>query len=158
MGAYPTLLRPAVKGDLPFLLNSWLNCHRHSYHVRGVDGPVYYEGQRRIVEALLKRALVMVACDKVDPDTIFGWCCSEVVNQDLVVHFVYIRSAFQDHGLGTLLVQEVLSMEPNTERLVYTHQTKAGRSWADKMAERAPEGPDGQLKVVYDPFLLYRTL
>lgn len=106
---------------------------------------------------MLSRGLVLVAADRVDPDTIFGWLCAEVVNEDLVVHFIYVRKAFQDHGVGTTLIRELIEMEPDADRVIYTHQTKAGRRWAEKMAERSSETVGRPIEVGYNPYLLYRT-
>ena len=153
MGAHPVLLRRAERGDIPLILNSWLNSHRQSFHVRGVEGPVYYAEQRRIIETLMPRSLVLIACDPTMPSSIFGWMVAEVVDEKLVVHFLYVKGAFQDHGVGTALVEALLEQEPDISDLVYTHQTRSGRKWAEKMAERSPD-----LSVAYNPFLLYRTL
>jgi GNAT superfamily N-acetyltransferase len=159
MNAHPVSIRAATRDDIPFIMDSWLSSHRQSYHVRGIEGQVYYREQRRVCEVLLQRGAVLMACDVTHPTSIFGWCCCEVVDRYLVVHFVYVRGGFQDLGIGTKLVKLCLDQEPGLAAVVYTHQTKAGRRWAEKMAPRAPEVVEGTtMPVVYNPYFLYQTL
>lgn len=153
------LVRAAIASDIPFIMNAWLSSFRQSYHVRGLEGPVYYNEQRRVAETLLQRASVLVACDPESPTTIWGWAIGEEVDCYLVVHFIYVRGGFQDLGIGTHLVQTFLDGSLGCVALVYTHQTKAGRKWAEKMSERAPQTEhNGRMPVIYNPYFLYRTL
>lgn len=159
MSAARVLVRAAQPGDLPFILDTWLSSHRQSHHVRGIEGVVYYREQRRVAETLLQRATTLVACDPESPTTIWGWAIAEEVDAYLVLHFVYVRGGFQDVGIGTKLVSAFLGAAKGAVALVYTHQTKAGRKWADKMAERAPmTAHNGRLPVIYNPYFMYRTL
>ena len=163
MSAQPVLLRAGTPGDIPFILKSWLSSFRHSYHVRGIEGPVYFAEHRRIVEALIPRCGVLVACDRQDPTMIYAFLVSEVIDKALVVHWVYVRSTFQDFGIGTKLIAEVLKHEPDLVAIIYTHQTKAGRKWAGKMQDRTPflptsDGSEIRMPVIYNPYLMYRTL
>lgn len=158
MNAAFALIRPAHAADVPFILDSWLNSFRHAYHTRGMDGPVYFQEQRRVVETLLRRCSVLVACDSGEPSSVWGYAVGEEIDSYLVVHFVYVRAGFQDHGIGTDLMKAFLAASPHTVALVYTHQTKAGRRWAEKMAPRAPERNGAPVPVVYNPYLMYRTL
>lgn len=160
--ACPTLLRGAGPADIPLIKDSWLNSFRHSYHVRGVDNQVYYQEHRRIVDELLLRGTTLVMCDATSPSVVFAWMTCEMLNNWMVIHFMFVKGAFQDWGLGTKLVEEVANKEPHMRGIVYTHMTKAGRKWAQKMAERAPLDPhrdDGaRMPVVYNPYLLYQSL
>lgn len=158
LGGSRVLFRGALAGDIPFILDSWMSSYRQSYHVRGVEGPVYYREQRRVCETLLLRASTLVACDPESPSTIWGWAVAEEVDESLVLHFVYVRGGFQDLGIGSHLVATFLRAS-NAVSLVYTHQTKAGRKWAEKMSEALPMTPhNGRMPAVYNPWLLYRTL
>lgn len=159
LGGSRVLFRAANTTDLPFILDSWLSSFRQSYHVRGLEGPVYYNEQRRVAETLLQRATVLVACDPESPTTIWGWAIGEEVDSFLVVHFVYVRGGFQDYGIGGHLVSTFLAGARGAVALVYTHQTKAGRKWAEKMAERMPQTEhNGRMPVIYNPYFLYKTL
>jgi len=152
MGAHPVTLRAATRTDVPYIMNSWLNSHRHSYHTRGVEGPVYYAEQRKLCELLTTRGTVLIACDTQEPDDIFGWVCAEMVDNMLVVHFMMVKGAFQDHRIGTTLMEALLASEPDCRAILYTHQTKAGRKWAEKMADKT------DLPVGYNPYFMYRTM
>lgn len=152
-GSFPTLLRGAMIGDVAILRDSWLRSFRQSYHVRGVESPIYFKEHRRIVDILLGRGTTLVMCDKAQPDFVFGWVNFEVEDNWIILHFLYVKGPYQDYKLGTQMMQAIIESEPNARGILYTHQTKAGKSWAAKMTERAPE----DLPVVYDPYFLYKT-
>lgn len=163
----PILVRAAAKADLSFILDSWLSSFRHAYHVRGVEGPTYFKEHRRVLETLLQRCTVLVACDQESPSTIYGYIVAEMIDHFLTVHWVYVRGAktggFQDLGIGTYLLKQFLNaseVKRDAIALVYTHQTKSGRKWAEKMAPRMPdtEHGNGRMPIIYNPYFLYRTL
>lgn len=166
MGASPTYIRPAGPGDTAIIRDTWLRSFRHSYHVRGIESEVYAHEHRKIMDLVLTRpsATTLVLCERADPTFVFGWICGEIINNWLVVHFLYVKGPYQDYGSGTALVKEFLDNEPGIRGIVYTHQTKAGRKWAEKMEERLPErdlgdgSPPQRLPLIYNPYLLYKTM
>lgn len=115
------------------------------------------------MDLLLTRCSVLVLCDNspqssTNPNPnaeIFGWAAVEIIDGFLIVHFLYVKRAFRDHGVGTQLIKYVLDHEPRLNGIVYTHLTKAGRSWIS-IVEGRPWLRD--LKLTYNPFLLYRTI
>jgi GNAT superfamily N-acetyltransferase len=146
-------IREGEPSDAPFLLSGWLCSHRHSPSSWGIKGPTYYGEHRRIVEALLRRCTVLIACDPAEPAIIHGWCVAEVVDSLLLVHFIYVRGGFQDLGIGTALVKYLLDACPDTPALACTHMTKSGYSWFRKMVRRGTPVP-----LIYNPYLVYRSL
>src|SRR4051794_27887930 len=60
--------RPATEGDLPFIRNSWLQTYLHSPLCFGVHRDVYYPAYRAIINDILSRSAVTMACDPDDPD------------------------------------------------------------------------------------------
>lgn len=159
MSNHPVQIRGATNNDAGFIFDTWLNSFRRSHHTRGIEGPVYYDEQRRIIETLLPRCSVLMACDSKYPTSLFGYAVAEIIDNLLVLHWVYMREALRDHGIGTQLVKTYLDAEPGLAAIIYTHQTKAGRKWDEKMRERAPMTEhNGRMPVIYNPYLMYRTL
>jgi hypothetical protein len=68
--------------------------------VQGADREHYRGEMIRMVDRVLDRATVRVACDPADPDTIVGW----VAFTDGVLHWGFIKEAFrEDCSLADLL-------------------------------------------------------
>lgn len=148
---YPTQLRAATYDDLPLIRDSWKKSFRQSYHVRGVPNEVFYRNHDLLMDMLLRRCSVLVICDREHPRHVFAWTCVEIINNDLVVHFLYVKGPYQDFGMGTEMLKSILDEEPTVRRIVYTMETKAGAKWAKKMAQRTDR------EVEYNPYLLYKT-
>ena len=116
---------------------------------------------------VLPRSTVLVACDPQMPQTIFGWCCAEVLDGVLTVHYVYVKEAFKARhdtgfeglGIGTALLMAFVDAERGAGRPVTklrcTHDTKSWREFtkALKRSKKLPSLCD----VVYDPYYLYSS-
>lgn len=164
----PILIRGMQPSDVPMVMNNWLENYRKAFHVKGVPNDIYYSWQHRVIEALLPRATVYVACDPEDPTTCYGWACAEVIDNQLVFHYIYVkrlvkatqigeeegRRKYKGWGMGTMLVQEALKYEPNVEGIVYTAETMAGRCFFRRLVEKGIL----EHEPVYNPFLLYSSL
>jgi hypothetical protein len=169
------LLRPMVAGDINLVSNSWLKNNRKSWASRGVRDDVYYAGHHKILERLIARSAVMVACDPAKPDRVYGWLCGEFVNNFLVLHYVWVRDTYKHRhdrrmptrmrergdtsgrpglGLGTLMLERMLDGAPGGRArlrgLVTTHSTASGDAWLKALHE------DARLEhyFVYNPYLL----
>ncbi len=99
----PIRLRPGAPGDIPFVMRTWLDSYRHSAWARQL-GELYYPTHRLIVEAILKRGRLLVACAAADEDTIAGWACTEAD----VIHFVFVKPDCRGAGLARRLLEPVL--------------------------------------------------
>lgn len=158
------LIRTMLPGDLPWVINSWLENARKSYHVKGIPNDIYYSWAHRILEDILPRATTYIACDPEDMDTNYGWACVEVIDNQLVFHYIYVKGAFKAQkvaggkrkgwGVGTALVREAVKFDPHVQGVTYTHETMAGRAFLRTLWDRdvLPKEP------VYNPYLLYSSL
>lgn len=166
------LLRGFKPRDRALILNSWLSNYRKGYHVKGVPNDVYFTWHHKILEEIIARCPPLIACDPEDPDTIYGWVCAEVVDNQLVIHYIYVkqmvkaievgaegegedrRKKFKGWGVGTFLLKAILDHEPDIEGITYTHETMAGRGFLRALWDKdiLPFEP------VYNPYLLYSTL
>jgi ribosomal protein S18 acetylase RimI-like enzyme len=119
-------LRPAHAADTAFVVDSWLKSFRSSSG--DVPGPIYWRSHREVVDALLQRANVLVACNPEDASQIFGWAAFEKRAGVLVLHYLYVKEPFRRYGIATRLLRTL-----SAKGCQYTHHTKAfarmARTW-----------------------------
>jgi hypothetical protein len=66
-----------------------------------------------IVESLLKRSNIVIACDPAEPDLIYGWGVGEVDKDVLILHFFYCKHALRGFGVAKAMEAELLKL-PHT--------------------------------------------
>jgi GNAT superfamily N-acetyltransferase len=133
-------IRPALEVDAPFIFNSWLRSFRENGLARPVNNEIYYSEQHKLIEKLLKRCTVSVACDPNDPTSIYGYICHEKIDGIFVLHYVYVKHPFRSLGLAKTLLLET---KHNTDHAaLYTHTTAA----AVKLQQK--------FNMLYHPYLL----
>lgn len=143
-------VRPPTVSDLALIKDSWLESYRHAYHVKGVSAQTYRHCHRRVVERLLSRSAVLIACDTKDPWIVWGWCCYQWDGSVLLWHYSYTKDGFRGFDVATqLFAQAVGSRCPSA--VLYSHDTKAARRFA-KGLETA-----GVLTVpyLYNPYIMH---
>ncbi len=119
-------LRPAVPGDLKFVVKSWVRSFANSDWA----GPMSRERLVRaikgtIADLIARGAEVWVACLAEHTDFIFGFVCFERDWQWPLVHFVYVRDDYRDNGIGKVLVGHATDNRENDAR--YTFKTRYTR-------------------------------
>lgn len=134
-------LRDAVEADAPFIFNSWLKAYRNSKVTQALQNEIYFNGQHKLIEGLVKRAKFIIACNPADETQIYGYSVGETIDGVLCVHFVYVKEPYRKFGIATGLLL-ALGHIPGTA-FVYTHRTHA----AEKL-----EAKGG---MVYYPYLAY---
>jgi len=136
-------LRPMAPGDVDFLYSTWL----HSYWdgdapaLRDVSKPLYFRGQQGLIDDVLQRSSVLVACDPLSHDDAFGWACFEVRAGILVWHYTYVKKPFRRMHLASFLLVQAAALGNTRVGVSYTHQTRLGRRLMDKF------------RGVYNPYL-----
>lgn len=142
------VFRPMVNGDRAFFASSWLKSYRRADAVRGVEQQTYFYFHHRLLERLVARSKVVIACDRADPDRIYGFACFEELNGTCVLHYVYVRKSRQGLGIGSALLDEVLRVcAPSA--LVWTHQTRGWAAWIRHYCARAGV----ELARLYNPYM-----
>jgi hypothetical protein len=134
-------LRPATESDVPFIFNSWLKCYRHSHNTRGCENPVYFAQHHVLLEGLCKRSNIVMACNENDISQIYGYVCSEMVENVLVVHFIYVKEMYRKFGVAAMLA-EAVGFKKDAP-VFYTHRTYSS------------EGLEKKFAMVYNPYLAY---
>ena len=145
MPVLPIQVRKAGRADIPFITSSWLRSFRDGYLVRSIPNTVYYYQHHKILEALLPRSVVLIACNEENPDQILGWICAEVVDTALVIHYMYVKQPFRKFGIAKRLVG-ILEESESPPAVMVTHSTPISRPIIKDKGW------------VYNPYLLFATL
>lgn len=139
------LVRHANKGDIGFIMSSWLRSFRDGDMVEGVPNQVYYYQHHKVLESILSRATTVVLCLPDSPDVIFAWFCFEAVENGLVGHYIYTKDTFRRAGLAKKLYDYVISEELPAQVFATHRVNPMGREFKKK-------------NVLYNPFLLFKEL
>lgn len=120
---------------------------RGANFTKEIISTTYYSEHHKVIERLLKTCTVHVACDEANVDDIYGYGCSEMVDNIFVLHFLYVKHTYRNLGIGTMLLN---SFNHNPEYAsVYTHHTPVALRLAAKY------------RMVYNPYVAltpdYRT-
>ncbi len=118
------VVRPATRNDAAFVASSWLRSYREAPAAVAVPSRTYFYWHHRVIEVLLGRSAVLVACDPRRPDTIVGWACAEAMEGALVLHYVYVKHSFRRAGVARALVRALQASEPGSEQVFATHATR----------------------------------
>lgn len=117
-------IRPARPGDRNYIIESWVLSLRKQFPFNKMSADTLAKYSER-VEALIGKAITIVACDPVNPDVVYGFACGESGKylgvESPTLHYVRVRKKFRRLGIGTSLVSTLF---PNGEQLAYTHITK----------------------------------
>lgn len=145
------ILRPVRSEDVALITNSWLTSYRDSCHVWGVPDRSYYWCEHKILEKLIPRSAVVVACLEEDPNVILGWVAYEIAEGGvMVIHYMYVKKPFRALKIATKLFQEVWKIEQEPGVVIFTARTK--HSWGiynDKLKDM------NRPLWVYNPYLRY---
>lgn len=100
----PLTIRHANDQDIPFIFSSWLKSFRDAgLMVRSVPNTIYFTNHHKILQRLIKRSTVYVACDPKDSSQIYGYIVAEYIDGTFVLHFIYVKQSFRKLGVGRAL-------------------------------------------------------
>lgn len=136
------VVRDAVQEDLPLIYNSWLKQYRESPFTVGISNSVYYTQHRKLIDGLISRAEIKIACDSNDPTKIYSWACGERYEVP-VIHFAYTKKPYRNCGLAKILLKELGCTDD--DHIVTTHFMKYRNSRQNNKDK----------KIVYNPYLIY---
>jgi hypothetical protein len=124
-------IRPGEPGDLKRVRKDWRLAMATSDFARFLTprkdwmeraSQIYWDWQTDIVDRLLERAELEVACWDESPTSIVGWCVMER-GAVPVVHFVAVGN--DNHGAYRLkgVAKRLLAPALEQPRVIYTHRT-----------------------------------
>lgn len=119
-------VREATPGDLSFIMSGWLKSFRVGTTCEGVGNDDYYGAHKQILQQLLRRCTVLIACDAAAPDVDVGFICAEMLDDSTrLLHYAYVKDDFRRHGICDMMLAGLDAIEP-AARTVCTHRTRRG--------------------------------
>ena len=113
MVSLPVRLRVYRPSDRKFILASWFSSHHHEVENRFTDFNTYKIMANVFFRHMLATNGVIIACNPEDEDQIYGWVCGAYYgNDDLVLHWIYVKHAYRMAGVGRLLVETISILFP----------------------------------------------
>jgi GNAT superfamily N-acetyltransferase len=160
------LVRYANDGDINMITNNWLESFRDGYFNSTVSNRVYYNQHHKILEALLPRCMVLVACHPEEPRIGLGWMACEAMDRHLVIHYVYVRKRARQMGVANELLQFVIGsdeLDLVRNRVITTHQTHKSKIITRGVRETgyqdyAARHPEQPIEFLYNPYALFWSL
>ena len=132
------------EGDLGYIIDTWRQGYAPKSALARFDRDVYFRLMARHIKALSREpgAVVRIACDPADEDTIIGFAM--LTGDEL--HYVYVREKLRKHGVARSLL-DGLAVK------TYAFKTDTGvgrlkpqeRGWS--YAPRTLRGLDGKIQV-----------
>lgn len=107
-------IRDASDGDRSFVLDSWRKSYRETRKRTELDAG-YARAHRLIAETLFAQCVTIVGVPldldgtDVAPDAISGWAVGEPLEEHLILHYVYVKSAYRRQGLARAMFAELVS-------------------------------------------------
>lgn len=137
-------IRPAEPGDLSFVVKTWLQSYApHAKQAHALKMPylstqnrqlgailsdAYYQHTSPLVQELVDRCPILVACMPEEPDVIVGWVCGELHSTGpSVLHYTYTKGVYRKHGVAKSLVGALLA-QLGSSTTIASHVTPATRA------------------------------
>lgn len=133
-------IRDADAGDISFIFSSWLKSFRNGLMSKHVDNTIYYQEHHKVIEKILKRSKIKIACSADDIANIVGWVCYEHVDGLFVMHYAYVKHVFRNLGVFNELKQH--TGHDFQSAGLFTHMTKPAEIIATKV------------NLIYHPYIL----
>ena len=135
-------IRLATPDDEAFIYRSWLVGYKSAKPNHKIRNSIYFPAQKNVIKNILERASTIVACDLNDPSNCYGYLCSEIYPESVVLHWVYTKYRFRHFGIANALLNFVLEQEPRAQ-LYASHI--GNNNYFDGLVEKH--------QAIYDPTL-----
>ncbi len=115
------MLRPYAADDKNFILSTWLKglYYGSVYHAQ-IDKTAFFKNYHDIIEKLLEKSVVMVACLRIDEGAIVAYSVLGGTIEAPVLHWIHCKKPWRGIGVAKSLIPA------NTQTV--THITKVGSS------------------------------
>jgi hypothetical protein len=115
-------IRPATEGDVAFVSSTWKQSFwRESTWANRIRWTVFEPGHAKIVQRLLARSMVLVACDPEVETEDVGY----IVFEPGAIHYAYVKPPFRRAGVLRSLLAET-GLPKDLAGVAITHGT---RTW-----------------------------
>lgn len=132
-------IRPALGDDLPFIYSTWLNSYAYSRMAKEHHLTIYYQDYKRVIDGILERSDVSVACKQDEDNLIFSY----LVKEKNLLHYCFTKGPFTRLGLASALLHQAF---PDGHHIFYTHKTSMFKLFSK-----------GSMRFTHRATLLYKT-
>ena len=145
----PFVIRGVKADDIPFIFDGWMKQNRYAPISKHVPTKIYRPYYHAVLEDILKRSTVIVACNPDDETHTFGVLVWEP--DPALFHWLYVKDIYAGQGLArALLTYAVPSLgTPQQPELICTSSGPTvfqNRSIVERY------------KLIYNPFLLFQGI
>lgn len=128
-------IREVRPSDINFIYATWLRSFRYGSTLgKSLTNTVFFFEYNKVIDNLLSKSTVLVACLENDEEIVFGY----IVYEEDIIHYVFIKESFRQMGIAKMLVKQFLVLPDKC-----THETFI----ADAIIKK--------YNLIYNPFLLY---
>lgn len=136
--------------DIPYITSTWMNSFRtNSKFAAGILHRIYSSEHNSIINKVLNKSKVIIACDKDDEDHIFGYMVyenTEAIDLD-IFHYIYIKAPFQKKSVALNMISDV----KKGNNAVYTHKNEKASWIATKLLKDYEN-------INYNPYLFFKEI
>jgi GNAT superfamily N-acetyltransferase len=110
---------PATEADVHLVRDSWRRSYSGPWSdfASSPNFDAFMRGQTTAMDLALASSEVVIACAPDCDDQILGWICFR--RAEPVLHYVFVKSDFRGHGLGSALFDAAFGRE--AQRVYTTH-------------------------------------
>jgi len=102
------VMRATIEADAPFIASSyrmsWWKGSTHTYY------QPYGVNEKRCMDALdrllARGATITIAANSEDLGQIFGWICTETIQSNKIVHYIFVKEAFRRFKIAKQLLSD----------------------------------------------------
>jgi hypothetical protein len=99
--------RKATQDDIRFICSTWLKSQRRQGDRTLITNNIYFENEAKKVNRILSKSETIMIVNNQDLSHLFGFCTYELLGDLFVIHFAYVKSAYQRFGLMKNLLHEI---------------------------------------------------
>lgn len=137
----PLKIRHATDEDISFIFNSWLKSFRNGALCREVSNTVYFAGHHKLLESLIPKCQLLIACSPEDSSQIYSYIVFTRIDGVFVCHYIYTKHTYRRLGVAKALL-ELTGYDKKTLSC-FTHYMKSLEKKYEKYS------------MVYHPYLLF---
>jgi hypothetical protein len=131
------VIRPPDISDTGLIFNSWLKSYRNSDFAKHQCNAVYFGSYKLIVEKIISRSMIYVACDPKDYTHVYGYIVfEELPKNNLLLHYVYVKHTYRKMQVASKLLEHI---KKSSNPVLVTHWSQACKKV-------------DQTKFIYDPY------
>ena len=147
-------IREMLPNDEAFIFHSWLTGFRGSDFTEGVRKSTYFPRHHKVIEDILERSEVRVACNLNDEDHVYGY----MVWEGEILHWIYVKAPFRGLGIGQMLFEPLKG-----SRLYVTHLPQKAFEYCEECESNRQRSQYGKklaqkFGVTYDPYLIWEDV